>query len=104
MEDLEQLKILENGYRMKVGGSWQHAVPAARAQPPSLLPFGAGVEGRSLHPAPATCSLVASQSFPHSKRSFPVPQVVVVDHSAHGVDLPEDVASIEAIMGQQRLQ
>ncbi|EFN50970.1 hypothetical protein CHLNCDRAFT_33280 [Chlorella variabilis] len=47
MEDLEQLKILENGYRMKV---------------------------------------------------------VVVDHSAHGVDLPEDVASIEAIMGQQRLQ
>lgn len=28
-------------------------------------------------------------------------QVVVVDHSAHGVDLPEDVASLEAIMRQQ---
>lgn len=47
MEDLEQLKILENGYRMKV---------------------------------------------------------VVVDHSAHGVDLPEDVASIEAVMRQHGLQ
>ncbi|KAL4855737.1 3-deoxy-manno-octulosonate cytidylyltransferase [Chlorella vulgaris] len=47
MEDLEQLKILENGYRMKV---------------------------------------------------------VVVDHSAHGVDLPEDVESIEAVMRQHGLQ
>jgi hypothetical protein len=28
-------------------------------------------------------------------------QVVVVDHSAHGVDLPEDVASLEAIMLRQ---
>ena len=28
-------------------------------------------------------------------------QVVVVDHSAHGVDLPEDVASLEAIMLQR---
>jgi CMP-2-keto-3-deoxyoctulosonic acid synthetase len=31
-------------------------------------------------------------------------QVVVVDHSAHGVDLPEDVASIEAVMRQHGLQ
>ena len=29
-------------------------------------------------------------------------QVVVVDHGAHGVDLPEDVASIEAIMRRQQ--
>jgi hypothetical protein len=28
-------------------------------------------------------------------------QVVVVDHSVHGVDLPEDVASLEAIMLRQ---
>lgn len=47
MEDLEQLKVLENGYRMKV---------------------------------------------------------VVVEHSAHGVDVPEDVASLEAIMKKQLLQ
>ncbi|GAB4822245.1 hypothetical protein N2152v2_009291 [Parachlorella kessleri] len=47
MEDLEQLKVLENGYRMKV---------------------------------------------------------VVVEHSAHGVDLPEDVASLEAIMRAPGLQ
>ena len=26
----------------------------------------------------------------------------MVDHSAHGVDLPEDVASIEAIMRRQQ--
>ncbi|PRW32681.1 3-deoxy-manno-octulosonate mitochondrial isoform A [Chlorella sorokiniana] len=44
MEDLEQLKVLENGHRMKV---------------------------------------------------------VVVDHSAHGVDLPEDVASIEQLLKQR---
>jgi hypothetical protein len=31
-------------------------------------------------------------------------QVVVVEHSAHGVDLPEDVASLEAIMKAQGLQ
>ena len=31
-------------------------------------------------------------------------QVVVVDHRAHGVDLPEDVASIEAIMRRQLQQ
>ena len=28
-------------------------------------------------------------------------QVVVVDHSAHGVDLPEDVASIEQLLKQR---
>lgn len=44
MEDLEQLKVIENGYKIKV---------------------------------------------------------VQVEHSAHGVDLPEDVASIEAILRQQ---
>lgn len=47
MEDLEQLKVLENGYKIKV---------------------------------------------------------VIVDHSAHGVDMPEDVASIEELMRQQKLQ
>ncbi|KAL4424588.1 hypothetical protein ABPG77_009172 [Micractinium sp. CCAP 211/92] len=47
MEDLEQLKVLENGYKIKV---------------------------------------------------------VVVDHSAHGVDMPEDVGSIEAIMRAHGLQ
>ena len=31
-------------------------------------------------------------------------QVVVVEHSAHGVDLPEDVASLEAIMSTQGLK
>lgn len=31
-------------------------------------------------------------------------QVVVVEHSAHGVDLPEDVASIEAKMKQLGIQ
>ena len=30
-------------------------------------------------------------------------QVVVVHHTAHGVDLPEDVASIEELMRRQRL-
>ena len=47
MEDLEQLKVLENGYRIKV---------------------------------------------------------VVVDHCAHGVDEPEDVASIEARMRELQLE
>ena len=46
MEDLEQLKVLENGYRIKV---------------------------------------------------------VIVDHCAHGVDEPEDVASIEARMRELQL-
>ena len=47
MEDLEQLKVIENGYRIKV---------------------------------------------------------VIVDHCAHGVDEPEDVASIEARMRELHLE
>ncbi len=46
MEDLEQLKVLENGYRIKV---------------------------------------------------------IVVDHCAHGVDEPQDVASVEAVLRKQGL-
>ena len=47
MEDLEQLKVLENGFKMKV---------------------------------------------------------VVVDHCAHGVDVPDDVRHIENIMAEQGLR
>ena len=87
MEDLEQLKVLENGYRMKArgrgGGGGGGRV------------WGAVAAGAAAVPAPAHAHLPPPNS---------TTQVVVVDHSAHGVDMPEDVASVEALMQAQGLE
>lgn len=74
---------------------------------------GAGQLGRLVCHAQSCCAAaVISDTAPctvprpaPTLSSFPAArQVVVVDHSAHGVDLPEDVASIEDILRRQRLQ
>lgn len=51
---------------------------------------------------PSVCS-VCLQTHPSSPLSCPTPsqQVVEVSHSAHGVDMPEDVASIERLLTAQ---
>lgn len=112
MEDLEQLKVLENGYKIKVLPVLQPACPPTRLPARRELSgqnrreqgvpgvWGLGVLGSTCpRTAPARCSSRAHG--PHATHAV---QVVVVDHSAHGVDMPEDVASIEAIMRSHGLQ
>lgn len=101
MEDLEQLKVLEHGYKMKVGGG--------RVEHDMRL--GLGVKPEC--PAAARCRALRRRGcvpgWPEGgegKRSRSIPptrarQVVVVSHSSHGVDLPEDVASIERLIQAQ---
>ncbi len=126
MEDLEQLKVLENGYKIKarpprcVTACLLLACLSACPLPTSRLPacptvtsvptFGvvwllldvSAPFGFAAH-APA-----AQRPVPpclcHAVHAAHAVQVVVVDHSAHGVDMPEDVASIEAIMRAHHLQ
>lgn len=113
MEDLEQLKVLENGYRMKV------TLCCACCVVPHLLMCCLALRC-PLHipiaPRHVVCPQLSSSTsvshlsvMPRQRSSPPAavfcpPQVVVVEHSAHGVDMPEDVASLEAIMRKQGIQ
>lgn len=73
-EDLEQLKVLENGYKIKV----LHAQTFEPSTEPSLWKLIVFF----------FCLLR---------------QVINVDHHAHGVDTPEDVEKIESFMRERNL-
>ena len=74
-EDLEQLKVLKNGYNMKVLNC-------------GFLTY-IDMKGNMIR-------LLIYIFFAWS-------QVIKVDHDAHGVDTPEDVAKIENFMRERNL-
>lgn len=73
-EDLEQLKVLENGYKMKV----------------QLVFLDINIKEAK-----------SDESIGYLFSCFL--QVIKVDHDAHGVDTPEDVAKIENYMRERNL-
>ncbi|KAK1275517.1 hypothetical protein QJS04_geneDACA022474 [Acorus gramineus] len=82
-EDLEQLKVLENGYKMK-GKSGCVDFKYSRLDwlfVRQLIDNGVEFRGGGAQDG----------------------QVIKVDHEAHGVDIPEDVAKIESLMHERNI-
>lgn len=97
-EDLEQLKVLEHGYKMKV--RTVHLL--------SYLPSFPMLEIRILE---RSRTQLSTRTMDYRKRNCVftcgnwhfVWQVIKVDHEAHGVDVPEDVEKIESYMKERNL-
>lgn len=98
-EDLEQLKVLENGYKLKVSlvksvysftREQKNSKVSVVCHWDSLQPLNTPAMSNSLAPSLSLYPPFASQ-------------VIKVDHEAHGVDTPGDIAKIEAVMRAHHL-
>lgn len=91
-EDLEQLKARENRASETKRGRPECPVSLALLRLAACIPHRRLTSRRTHH--------LSAQVLEHGYKI----KVVEVDHSAHGVDEPEDVASIERIMAKLGLK